>query len=64
MPWGKFMHPLSTPVNLLLRGGRTDSTGSAPRGLGLEACTRCGQCSLHCSVAPSHRVLGNPDILL
>ncbi len=63
MPWGKFMHPLSTPANLLLRGGRTDSPGSAPRGLGLEACTRCGQCSLHCSVAPSHRVLGNPDIL-
>lgn len=63
MPWGKFFHPAGTTANLLVRGGRTDSTNVSLRGLGLDACTRCGQCSLHCSVAPSHRVLGNPDIL-
>ena len=68
LPWGKFLHPLSSPANLLVRGGaRTsdDHVSRTPlgRALALEACTRCGQCSLHCSVAPSHRVLGNRDIL-
>lgn len=66
LPWGKFLHPLASPANLLIRGGRRDSGfPAAPpaRNLALEACTRCGQCSLHCSVAPSRRVLGNADIL-
>lgn len=68
MPWGKFLHPLTTTASLLARGGSTTSTQREPQGdirrrLGLDACTRCGQCSLHCSVAPSSRVLGNPDIL-
>ncbi|WP_028577746.1 4Fe-4S dicluster domain-containing protein [Desulfomicrobium escambiense] len=66
LPWGKFLHPLASPANLLVRGGRWDSGfPAAPpaRNLALEACTRCGQCSLHCSVAPSRRVLGNVDIL-
>ena len=63
LPWGKFMHPVSTTANLLARGGRLASEGASKPGLGLDACTRCGQCSLHCSVAPSHRILGNRDIL-
>lgn len=66
LPWGKFFHPVATGANLLLRGGATTSGPDASpfsRGLGLDACTRCGQCSLRCSVAPIHRVLGNPDIL-
>jgi heterodisulfide reductase subunit C/nitrate reductase gamma subunit len=66
LPWGKFFHPVATSLNLLVRGGnrgsRTDPS-PLPRGLGLDACTRCGQCSLHCSVAPIHRVMGNADIL-
>jgi heterodisulfide reductase subunit C/nitrate reductase gamma subunit len=63
LPWGKFMHPLSSAANLLARGGRTASDGAVSRGLALDACTRCGQCSLNCGVAPVHRVLGNRDIL-
>jgi Fe-S oxidoreductase len=63
LAWGKWMHPLATTANLVIRGGRTHSDGTAPQGLALDACTRCGQCSLHCSVAPSFRVLGNRDIL-
>ncbi len=66
LPWGKFLHPLASTANLLARGGRRRSDpapASISRNLALEACTRCGQCSLHCSVAPSRRVLGNPDIL-
>jgi len=71
LPWGKFFHPLATTANLLARRGeRSSSTADVPeparsalRGLGLDACTRCGQCSLHCSVAPIQTVLGNQDIL-
>ncbi|MDY0227956.1 MAG: 4Fe-4S dicluster domain-containing protein [Desulfomicrobium apsheronum] len=66
LPWGKFFHPVATGINLLTRGGTRTAdtpTHTLARGLGLDACTRCGQCSLHCSVAPAHRVLGNPDIL-
>ncbi|MGE4422081.1 MAG: 4Fe-4S dicluster domain-containing protein [Pseudodesulfovibrio sp.] len=66
LPYAKFLHPLATPANLAVRGGRHDLDrpgGVAARGLGLDACTRCGECSLHCSVAPSFAVLGNPDIL-
>lgn len=65
LPWGKFIHPLTTPLNLLGRRGRRDSGGQSPVGrrLSRAACTRCGDCSLHCSVAPAFTVLGNPDIL-
>jgi heterodisulfide reductase subunit C len=66
LPYAKFLHPLTTPANLAARLGRRDRgrPGSAvARGLGLDACTRCGECSLHCSVAPSFTVLGNTDIL-
>jgi heterodisulfide reductase subunit C len=66
LPWGKFFHPVTTGANLLVRGGsRTSRPGASflARGIGLDACTRCGQCSMHCSVAPIHTVLGNPDIL-
>lgn len=66
LPFGKFLHPLTTPANLVVRRGRRDGdTVPSPvlRGLGLDACTRCGECSLHCSVAPSHAVLGTMDIL-
>lgn len=66
LPWGKFFHPVATAANLLVRGGsRASSAGSSSfsSGLGLDACTRCGQCSLNCSVAPIHKVLGNRDIL-
>ncbi len=65
LPWGKFFHPALTGANLLRRAGSRTSSATTPlaRGLALDACTRCGQCSLHCSVAPSHKVLGNQDIL-
>lgn len=68
LPWGKFIHPLATPANLMARGinRRTevgDTIAEARRGLGLDACTRCGECSLHCSVRPVFDVLGNADIL-
>ena len=66
LPYGKFFHPLTTPANLLVRQGRRDGKGSSTstaQGLGIDACTRCGECSVRCSVAPSFSVLGNADVL-
>ncbi|MGL1861671.1 MAG: 4Fe-4S dicluster domain-containing protein [Pseudodesulfovibrio sp.] len=68
LPFGKFFHPLTTPANLMARLGRRDAAkdevaSPAVRGLGIDACTRCGECSLHCSVAPAFSVLGNSNIL-
>ncbi len=67
LPYGKFLHPVATPLNLVLRNRRHDAatipdTATAAR-LGFEACTRCGECSLHCSVAPHFAAMGNPNIL-
>ncbi|QJB57132.1 4Fe-4S dicluster domain-containing protein [Pseudodesulfovibrio sp. zrk46] len=65
LPFGKFFHPLSAPVNLAARQGRRDGAPAGPfaQMVGLDACTRCGECSVRCSVAPSYAVLGNKDIL-
>ncbi|GAU07762.1 4Fe-4S dicluster domain-containing protein [Desulfoplanes formicivorans] len=71
LPFGKWFHVLATPANLVMREGRQDSVapdkalprGNMANGLGLDACTRCGECSLHCSVRPAFVMLGNPDIL-
>lgn len=66
LPFGKFLHPLTTPIQLAVRRGRRDGaeeSSNAIRGLGMDACTRCGECSVQCSVAPSFSVLGNADIL-
>jgi len=66
LPFGKFLHPLATPANLIVREGRRDGVGGTPplrKSLGMDACTRCGECSLRCSVAPSFAVLHNDNIL-
>ena len=68
LPFGKFFHPVSTPINLVVRQGRRDDLeefqpSAVCRSVGMDACTRCGECSLHCSVAPAFTVLGNQNIL-
>ena len=70
LPYGKFLHVLTTPANLLARNGRMDSPeaaelqpGTLSHGLALDSCTRCGECTLHCSVAPIFSVLGVREIL-
>jgi heterodisulfide reductase subunit C/nitrate reductase gamma subunit len=68
LPFSKLFHLLSAPLSLLVRSGG-DAASDLPinrparRVLGLDACTHCGVCSLHCAVSPIYRVISNPLIL-
>ncbi len=71
LPFGKLRHVLTTPLQLLVRPratqapprGEDRAVRELARGFGLDACTHCGVCSVHCSVAPVFSVLGNATIL-
>jgi heterodisulfide reductase subunit C/nitrate reductase gamma subunit len=68
LPFSKFFHLVSVPVNLAAgaAGATTESRSLdrlTRRAVGLDACTHCGVCSRHCSVAPIMTVIDNPDIL-
>ena len=68
LPFSKFMHLFTSSLSLMVRS-QEDHGALQPvnritrRVISLDACMNCGQCSLHCSVEPMHRVLGNPNIL-
>jgi len=68
LPFSKFMHLFTSSVSLMVRS-LEDNQPLLPanritrRVISLDACMNCGQCSLHCSVEPINRVLGNADIL-
>ena len=68
LPFSKFMHLFTSSLSLMVRS-QEDHGALQPvnritrRVISLDACMNCGQCSLHCSVEPIHRVLGNPNIL-
>jgi heterodisulfide reductase subunit C len=68
LPFSKFFHIISVPLNLLLRDGQSNWKADDPdrfiqRAVGMDACTHCGICSLHCSVMPIYRVTANPNVL-
>jgi len=68
LPFTKFFHLAATPVGLLSRAALNPVTvlpanRVTRRALALDACTHCGDCTLHCSVAPVYRRIPNPDIL-
>jgi heterodisulfide reductase subunit C len=68
LPFGKLFHLVSVPVSLAVQsvGAARDNTPDnlpARRAMGLDACTHCGVCSRHCSVAPILTVIDNPTIL-
>lgn len=68
LPFSKFFHLFSSPLSLIVNGvSDAFRSGAANRvtrrALGLDACTHCGTCSLHCSVAPVFRILPNEYIL-
>jgi heterodisulfide reductase subunit C len=68
LPFSKFRHLFTSSVSLMIRS-LEDKAALQPanrvtrRVVSLDACMNCGQCSLHCSVEPINRVLGNLNIL-
>jgi heterodisulfide reductase subunit C/nitrate reductase gamma subunit len=68
LPFSKFMHLFTSSLSLMVRsledqGALQPANRITRRIISLDACMNCGQCSLHCSVEPINRVLGNPNIL-
>jgi heterodisulfide reductase subunit C len=68
LPFSKFRHLFTSSVSLTLRSLENHRALQpvnriTRRVISLDACMNCGQCSLHCSVEPINRVLGNPNIL-
>jgi heterodisulfide reductase subunit C len=68
LPFSKFMHLFTSTLSLMVRsledhGDLQPANRITRRVISLDACMNCGQCSLHCSVEPINRVLGNPNIL-
>lgn len=68
LPFSKFMHHFTSTISLMVRS-LEDKEALHPanritrRVISLDACMNCGQCSLHCSVEPINRILGNLNIL-
>ncbi len=67
LPFSKFFHIFSTPISLLVNEfgdhDRAEPANVATRrAMELDACTRCGTCSLHCSVAPVFSKIPNINI--
>jgi len=67
LPFSKFFHLISVPLNLMVQSGKEPVTKeqnkSVRRIIGMDACTHCGACSLHCSVMPIYRLTANPNVL-
>jgi len=68
LPFSKLFHLITVPVSLALHSvgpAQTHVPANRParQAMGLDACTHCGVCSRHCSVAPIMAVIDNPTIL-
>jgi len=68
LPFSKMFHIIASPISLMANAVM-DKTKSDPANIAtrqvmeLDACTRCGTCSLRCSVAPACDKLNNSNIL-
>ncbi|RJR18195.1 MAG: hypothetical protein C4582_11890 [Desulfobacteraceae bacterium] len=68
LPFSKMFHIIASPISLLVNSVM-DQEKSHPANLvtrqvmELDACTRCGTCSLRCSAAPASQSRGNTLIL-
>ncbi|MBW2220341.1 MAG: 4Fe-4S dicluster domain-containing protein, partial [Deltaproteobacteria bacterium] len=67
LPFSKFFHIISSPISLMVNSVTdkivTDPANMATRrAMELDACTHCGTCTLHCSVAPVFRNMLNSNI--
>lgn len=67
LPYTKLFHIIATPLMLLQERivplPAHGANRMTSRALALSACTHCGVCSRHCSVAPIYTMLHNPAIL-
>ena len=66
LPFTKFLHMITAPLLMALNAGmgRQEMDPAAKafyRALELDACTHCGTCSVHCSVAPGGARHTQPD---
>jgi len=67
LPFSKLFHIISTPLSILANAvmdqDRSDPSNIITRQvMELDACTRCGTCSLRCSVAASFEEIPNSNI--
>jgi heterodisulfide reductase subunit C/nitrate reductase gamma subunit len=67
LPFSKLLHIITSPISILVNGiaGQTikkPENRATRRALDLQACTHCGTCTLHCSVAPVYQMLTNAYI--
>ena len=68
LPFSKLFHIISTPLSILSNAvmdrEKSDPSNITTRqAMELDACTRCGTCSLNCSVAVSFEEVLNSNIL-
>ena len=67
LPFSKLLHIITSPISILVNGiaGQTikkPENRATRRALDLQACTHCGTCTLHCSVAPAYQMFSNAYI--
>ncbi|WP_244154263.1 4Fe-4S dicluster domain-containing protein [Desulfospira joergensenii] len=67
LPFSKFLHILTSPVSILTNGIsgqliKRPENKATRRAFDIQACTRCGTCTLNCSVGPVYRIISNPYI--
>ncbi|MBU0462192.1 MAG: 4Fe-4S dicluster domain-containing protein [Proteobacteria bacterium] len=67
LPFSKFLHIITTPISILVNGVagqiiKKPENRATRRALDLSACTQCGTCTLHCSVAPVYQMIPNSYI--
>ena len=67
LPFSKMLHVFTTPASLMTNAVMDRKSAAANimtrQVMELDACTHCGTCSLHCSVAVAVDRLGNENIL-
>jgi len=64
LPFSKLLHIITSPLSILVNGVAGQNIKKAEnratrRALALDACTHCGTCTLHCSVAPVYKIFPN-----
>ena len=67
LPFSNLLHIITSPMSILVNGvvGQTikkPENRATRRALDLQACTHCGTCTLHCSVAPVYKIFPNTNI--